>query len=199
MELSAPGLETDLIRLEPYEERHRESLRNIDLINHMWSSMPLIASGTNFDAYFNHTLRLAELGTGLGLAVIDKQEDRLIGCAAYLMPNRLHRHVTFGRIWLEKKYRGSGLVRHVLYLMLKRALEWRARRIQWQFSTRSHQAIASVEKLGAVREGVLRQHLRFADGSWADLVVQSLVGEEIRDSMRRLGQEIGQVETASDA
>lgn len=199
MELSAPGLETNLIRLDPYEESHHEALRNIDLINHIWSATPLIPTGTSFDAYFNHTLRLGELGTGLGLAVINRREERLIGCAAFLNPNRLHRHVTCGRIWLEQACRGSGLVKHVQYLMLKRALEWRARRVQWMFSTRSAQAIEGVERLGATREGIMRQYLRVADGSWADIVVQSLVGEEIRSGMRKLGEEIGAVETASDA
>ncbi len=42
-------------------------------------------------------------------------------------------------------------------------------------NTRSQAAIA---KLGAVREGVLRRHVRRADGSWRDSVVYSLLVEE---------------------
>jgi RimJ/RimL family protein N-acetyltransferase len=39
-------------------------------------------------------------------------------------------------------------------------------------NTRSQAAIA---KLGAVREGVLRRHMRRADGTWRDTVVFSVV------------------------
>ena len=42
-------------------------------------------------------------------------------------------------------------------------------------NTRSQAAIA---KLGAVREGVLRRHLRRADGTWRDTVVYSVLREE---------------------
>lgn len=199
MELAAPGLETSLVRLEPLAKRHRAALQASGAVEHMWSSMPLIATGTSLDAYFDHTLRMAELGTGLGLAAIHKGEDRMIGLAAYLSPNRLHRRIRLGYTWLEADYRGSGIINHIQFLMLKRALEWRARRVEWMMSSTSQRAIANVERLGALREGTLRQHSRFADGSWADLVVLSLVGEEIRAAMRELGQGIGEVETAAGA
>ena len=42
-------------------------------------------------------------------------------------------------------------------------------------NTRSQAAIA---KLGATREGVLRRHLRRADGSWRDSVLYSILRDE---------------------
>jgi RimJ/RimL family protein N-acetyltransferase len=42
-------------------------------------------------------------------------------------------------------------------------------------NTRSQAAIA---KLGAVREGVLRRHMRRADGSWRDTVVFSIITDD---------------------
>jgi RimJ/RimL family protein N-acetyltransferase len=55
-------------------------------------------------------------------------------------------------------------------------------------NTRSQAAIA---KLGATREGVLRRHIRRADGTWRDTVVYSILVDEwpaVRDGLRaRLG------------
>jgi RimJ/RimL family protein N-acetyltransferase len=55
-------------------------------------------------------------------------------------------------------------------------------------NTRSQAAIA---KLGATREGVLRRHVRRADGTWRDSVVFSILGDEwpsVRDTLlARLG------------
>lgn len=192
MELGAPGLETSLIRLEPLDEPHREPLLESGAIEFMWTSMPVIAAGTSFEAYFDHTLKMAQLGTGQGMAAIEKSSGNMIGLAAFLLPNRLHRRTRIGYTWIDKPFRGTGIADHIQLLMLRRALEWRARRVEWMLSTRNERALASVEKLGAVREGLLRQHSRFADGSWADLVVLSLVGEEIRTAVKVLSDRINE-------
>ncbi|WP_084397200.1 GNAT family N-acetyltransferase [Henriciella aquimarina] len=199
MELAAPGLDTRLIRLEPLGEHHRDAVHESGAVEHMWSSMPLIPAGTSIDAYFDHTLRMAELGNGLGLAVMLKRENRLVGLSAFLQPNRLHRRVQIGYIWLEQAQRGTGLVNHIQYLMLKRALEWRARRVEWWFASDNERAIGNVERLGALREGVLRQHSRFADGRWVDLVILSLVGEEIRTAMHHLGASVAGIAATPSA
>lgn len=50
-------------------------------------------------------------------------------------------------------------------------------------NTRSQAAIA---KLGATREGVLRRHLKLADGSWRDTVVFSVLADEWPDVRKGL-------------
>ena len=53
MDLTAPGLENDLIRLEPLTERFREDLRQSGAVEYMWLSMPAIQRGAGFDAYYD--------------------------------------------------------------------------------------------------------------------------------------------------
>ncbi len=199
MELGADGLETARIRLAPFEEADREDIHNSKAVDAMWTSMPVIATGNSLDAYFDHTVRMGELGIGLGLTARDKADGALVGLAAFLLPNRLHRRIRIGYIWVKPELRGTGITDHVHFLMLKRAMEWRARRVEWFLSTRNQAAITHVERLGALREGLLRQHSRFADGSWSDIVVLSLVDAEIRAAMKELGTRIGEIETASGA
>ena len=199
MELGAPGLETSLIKLEPLEQCHREAVLHSSAVNDMWQLMPIIPNGNTIDAYFDHTLKMSELGTGQGMVIALKSTQQLVGMAAYILPNRLHRRVRIGYTWLEDKQRGTGISTHVQYLMIKRAMEWRARRIEWVMSTRSKRALSHVERIGAHREGLLRKYSRMADGSWADVVMFSLIDEEIRNALLRIGQEIGEVSTASGA
>jgi N-acetyltransferase len=54
-------------------------------------------------------------------------------------------------------------------------------------NTRSQAAIA---KLGATREGVLRRHMRRADGSWRDTVVFSVIVDDWPDVKARLEQRL---------
>lgn len=196
MELGAPGLETSLLKLEPLAEDHREAMAASSAVNDMWQLMPIIPNGNTIDAYFDHTLKMSELGTGQGMAIILKSTQKLVGMAAYILPNRLHRRVRIGYTWLEVSQRGTGVSKHVQYLMVKRAMQWRARRVEWLMSVRSGRAIAHLDRSGAHREGVLRKYSRMADGSWADVVVYSLVDDEIRTVLDRLGQEIGESATA---
>ena len=197
MELGAPGLETRLVRMEALCERHRGEFMKSGAEDDVWRLMPLIPSGNKLEAYFDHTVRLPQQEGGQGMAIISAESGRLIGLAAYLYPNRLSRRVRIGYTWLEKASRGKGLATHVQYLMIKRAHEWRARRVEWMMSTRSEAAIARMKRWNVQQEGVLRQFSRMADGGWADVAVFSIVGDEIRQMLTRLQAEIEDLSPAA--
>jgi len=55
-------------------------------------------------------------------------------------------------------------------------LEWQ--RIQLKTDIRNTRSQAAISKLGAVREGILRQHMRRRDGSLRDTVMFSVVADE---------------------
>ena len=55
-------------------------------------------------------------------------------------------------------------------------LGWR--RLQLKTDIRNKRSQAAIEKLGAVREGILRQHMRRRDGSLRDTVMYSVVADE---------------------
>ncbi len=65
-------------------------------------------------------------------------------------------------------------------------------------NTRSQAAIA---KLGATREGVLRRHMKQADGSWRDTVVFSILADEWPEVRKGLlpGSAADAVDSASSA
>ena len=56
----------------------------------------------------------------------------------------------------------------------------RTRRSTWARVTdvRNTRAQVAIERLGAVREGVLRKHRRRADGSWRDTVLYAMLDDD---------------------
>lgn len=192
MELDAPGLETGLIRLEPLGERHRSDLLACGAQDDLWRLMPTIPAGNTLPAYFEHTTRLPVNGAGQGYAVIEQATGSFIGFAAYVAPNKLHRRIRIGYAWIEKARRGGVIATHIQYLMIRRAADWRARRVEWMMSTRSERAAAQLDRWGITREGILRQYSRMADGSWGDVIVYALVGDEVRAMLARLEAELGE-------
>jgi N-acetyltransferase len=63
-------------------------------------------------------------------------------------------------------------------------------RVQIQTGSKNTQSQAAIAKLGATREGVLRRHMRLADGSFRDTVVFSILADEWPDVRKRLEDRI---------
>ncbi len=187
MDLSAPGLENDLIRLEPLTERFREDLRNSGAIEYMWLSLPAIQRGAGFDSYFDHVLRQGDAGEVLGFALLDPNDnDRFVGVTALMHPNKMHRRVRLGYTWLEPHLRGHGVYAAIQKLLIQRALDWGAKRIEWYVEERNTRAVRAIESIGALKEGVLRQYEKFADGEWLDVAVLSMLRDEAKAAVHRL-------------
>lgn len=184
MDLNAPGLSNDLIRLEPLSERFREHLRASDAVNSIWLSLPAIQRGAGFDAYYDHVLKQSETGELFGFALLDPADnDRFVGVTALLDPNKMHRRVRLGYTWLEPHLRGRGVYAAIQQLLIQRALDWGAKRIEWYVEDRNTRAIRAIEAIGARKEGVLREFEKFADGEWVDVAVLSMLRDEAKEAI----------------
>ncbi|MEU4195999.1 GNAT family protein [Kribbella sp. NPDC026611] len=63
-------------------------------------------------------------------------------------------------------------------------------RVKIQTGLKNTRSQAAIAKLGATREGVLRRHMRMADGSFRDTVVFSILADEWPDVRKRLEDRI---------
>lgn len=195
MELNGPSLENDRIHLEPLDERFREHLRASDAVNSIWLSLPAIQRGAGFDAYYDHVLKRSQCGEIYGFALLDPNDhDRFVGVTALISPNKMHRRVRIGYTWLEPHLRGQGIYAAIQKLLIQRALDWGAKRIEWFVEDRNDVAIRAIHSLGAVKEGVLREYEKFADGEWVDVAVLSMLRDEAKDAIRRLDQILADTE-----
>nr|WP_070960462.1 GNAT family protein [Hyphomonas sp. Mor2] len=196
MDLSAPGLANDLIRLEPLTDRFREDLRNSGAIEYMWLSLPAIQRGAGFDAYFDHVIKQGDSGEMLGFALLDpNDQSRFVGVTALMYPNKMHRRVRLGYTWIEPHLRGRGVYAAIQKLLIQRALDWGAKRIEWYVEERNSRAVRAIEAIGALKEGVLREYEKFADGEWVDVAVLSMLRDEAKSAVHRLDAIMADSET----
>ncbi|TCC22123.1 GNAT family N-acetyltransferase [Kribbella speibonae] len=63
-------------------------------------------------------------------------------------------------------------------------------RVKIQTGSKNTHSQAAIAKLGATQEGVLRRHMRLADGSFRDTVVFSILADEWPDVRKRLEDRI---------
>jgi RimJ/RimL family protein N-acetyltransferase len=70
------------------------------------------------------------------------------------------------------------------------------RRIEILTPESNERSIRSIERFGAKREGTLRSYFRMANGTWADMAVLSLVGDEAKAAIALLQDRVRELQQA---
>ncbi|WP_158808648.1 GNAT family N-acetyltransferase [Beijerinckia sp. L45] len=113
-----------------------------------------------------------EIGNPFFVAVAN--EDVVGWCNINRLPFPVHRHRgTFG-IGIVPAYRGSGLGTRLLGKTLEAAFKAGFVRIEGDVYTDNEPAIALYEKVGFVKEGIIRDAV-FADGAYRDSIFVALI------------------------
>jgi RimJ/RimL family protein N-acetyltransferase len=110
-----------------------------------------------------------------------------VGVSGYLEIRPEHRGIEVGRTWIGKANQGTRVNPESKHLLLRHAFETLgAIRVQLKTDLRNVQSQRAVEKLGAVREGVLRRYQIRSNGVIRDTVVYSILSEEWPEVRARL-------------
>jgi N-acetyltransferase len=149
-----------------------------------WQSPPggaLAAPVTVDDAARHVTAALAARARGqrFPYAQIDARTGGFAGTTSLADPDPVQRSVTIGYTWLGQRWWGTGVNVEAKLLLMAFAFETLgAVRVTWVTDVNNTRAQAAIERLGAVREGVLRKHRRRADGSWRDTILYAMLDDD---------------------
>ena len=159
------------VELQPLAETHREPLRRACAEDaEIWSIYPESWIGDHFDASFDACLGVPNTSA---FAIVDL--SGVVGMSSYLNVDQTNRTLEIGRTYLAPRVRGTGLNAHVKKLMMDRAFGEGFTRIEFRIDTRNTRSIAAVEKLGAVKEGVLRRNRITWTGHVRDTAIYSIL------------------------
>jgi RimJ/RimL family protein N-acetyltransferase len=127
-------------------------------------------------------------------AIISQESGRAMGMTCYLDIQPKNRGLEIGFTWLTKSLQGSLVNPACKYMLLRHAFEdQQALRVQLKTDGRNRQSQRAIEKLGAVREGVLRKHMIMPDGCVRDTVMYSITDNEWPGVNERLEARLGYV------
>ncbi|WP_412027637.1 GNAT family N-acetyltransferase [Deinococcus yunweiensis] len=99
--------------------------------------------------------------------------------------------VEIGWTWLHPRHHGTGVNRRMKRLLLAHAFTVMGlERVQLKTDIRNVRSQAAIAALGAVREGVLRAHMRRPDGTMRDTVMYSVTASEWLEVQARLDDQI---------
>ena len=90
-----------------------------------------------------------------------------------------NRSVEIGGTWYGLAYQRTGINTECKYLLLRHAFEvWGCLRVQLKTDLLNLRSQAAIERIGAVKEGVLRNHMVLPDGRIRDTVMYSIIKAE---------------------
>lgn len=178
MQVEALTLEGRFVRLEPLRLEHALGL----LAAADKDTFALtIQRPDNWDhgGFRLYCKRLIEMEGCEPFAVVLREDNRVCGVTTYLDIRPEHRGLEIGQTWLGRDFQGTAVNPEMKLMMLGHAFtELNALRVQLKTDARNEQSQRAIEKLGAVREGVLRRHIILTDGHVRDTVMYSIIDTE---------------------
>ncbi len=131
--------------------------------------------GDGFDSYWRMML---DTPGRIALAVIEKDSGRIVGTSSFFQIDSAHRTLEIGFTFYRPECRGTNVNPESKLLMLKEAFGAGALRVQFSVNATNKRSQAAVLKLGAQKEGVIRNHRITWTGERRHTVLFSIIEEE---------------------
>jgi RimJ/RimL family protein N-acetyltransferase len=174
-------LEDSRARLEPLTPSHYEALKAIALSDRdIWKfTLANITDEAGFTNYFDTALKEKENRASYPFAMFDKKEQRYVGCTRFANISARDKRLEIGWTWIDPKLQGSGINKHNKFLMLQFAFETlQCNRVELKTAGTNLKSQRAMEKIGAIREGVLRKHSINEAGTTRDTVYYSFINDD---------------------
>ena len=177
------------VRLEPVGQQHAWDLYEAGKDEAIWRYLPRPVFKDLDDAreWIETCIAGQKSGGLIQFAVMHGVAERAIGSTGYLDIDRAHRTLEIGMTWYGVAYQRTAVNTECKYLMLRHAFEdLGARRVCLKTDHRNERSQRAIERIGATRDGVLRNHRIAWDGANRHSVYYSIIDSEWPDVKERL-------------
>ena len=174
-------LEGEAVRLEPLTEAHVPALAEMGCDDRIWQLMlyGLIRNEEDMRHWVLRLLQGQAAGTDLPFAVIHKGSGRLAGATRFMEMRPEHKGLEIGGTWYGLEFQRTVVNTETKFLLLRYAFETLgAIRVQFKADARNQRSCRAIERIGAQREGLLRNHYILPDGIRRDSVYYSILDRE---------------------
>ena len=180
MNVTPITLEGSRIILLPMQETHTQALFEAGQNALIWQvSMKPITSLTDAEHFVKQALAEQEQGIGLPFSVYDKETARIVGSTRLFDISAAHRYLEIGWTWYHPGVWRTRVNTECKYLLLRHSFETLGTiRVQLKTDLRNTRSQAAIERLGAQKEGILRNHRILHDGYVRDTVMYSIIASE---------------------
>jgi RimJ/RimL family protein N-acetyltransferase len=167
------------VLLEPLAREHVPGLQRAAADGELWKLwFTSVPAPDEAAAYVDKALGLRECGLAMPFVVKDAA-GAIVGSTRYGNVDADNRRVEIGWTWYARRVQRTALNTEAKRLLLGHAFDTLGcAAVEFRTSWFNHASRAAIARLGAKQDGVLRRHMRMADGSYRDTVVFSILSDE---------------------
>ena len=187
-------LQGKFVRLEPLSEAHVPALAAVGCDDRIWRLMLYgqIRTEDDMRTWVRHLLAGQAAGTDMPFAVLHLESGRVAGANRFMDMRPEHRGLEIGGTWYGLDFQRTAVNTETKYLLLRYAFEVLTTiRVQLKADLRNELSWRAIERLGASREGILRNHYIMPDGVKRDSVYYSIINPEWPEVKSRLERMLG--------
>lgn len=177
-----------LVALEPLTLGHVDELWPAAEPAQLWEvSTTRVATKADLERYVREALDAAATGRALPFVTRLVDTGRIVGSTRFTAYEPAHLRVEIGWTFLHPSVHGTGANVEAKLLQFRQAFEgWGLERVELKTDLLNLRSQRAMERLGLVREGVLRRHMVVADGRRRDTVYYSAILPEWPELQARL-------------
>ncbi|MGG2075717.1 GNAT family protein [Lysinibacillus irui] len=173
-------LENEVVKLKPLELSDIQGLLEAGSYPEIWSHMSTtIEKREDVNNFVENALLTRSGKTEFPFVIVDKQSGSIIGSTRYMDIDDKHQRLEIGYTWLTPAYWRTAINTHCKYLLLQYCFEYlHLQRVQIKTDHENIRSQRAVERIGATKEGILRNHMIRKDGTIRHTVMYSITIEE---------------------
>jgi RimJ/RimL family protein N-acetyltransferase len=194
MKITPVELVGQRVTLRPMENRDAQKLFDAGSSPDIWAYMPMdVRSLDDMKRLVDEALQAKADGTQFPFVTVDQTSGKIVGSTRFLDISQANRSLEIGWTWLSPTVWRTRVNTECKYLLLKHCFETLGTlRVQLKTDGRNVRSQRAIERLGAVKEGVLRRSRIMHDGYVRDSVYYSVLDQEwefVKDRLESLLQQ----------
>ena len=173
-------LEGEHATLVPLNRSHFDDLAEATKDGELWKLWyTFVPTAEDMAGEIDRRLGLQEAGSMLPFTTIENATGQAVGMTTYMNIDAASKRVEIGSTWNRKRVQRGPMNTECKFMLLRHAFET-LDCIAVEFRTHffNHQSRGAIERLGAKLDGVLRNHMVMADGSFRDTCCYSIIASE---------------------
>lgn len=168
------------IELHPLTKSHIKDMRSLSSDSDIWRWYTEdLTNSDDLEAWMTNRLNESLNGDKMTYAIFLKETGEIIGSSSYGHIDWKEKCIEIGWTWLGQQYIGSGVNKHMKFLMLRHAFEtMEIERLELRTDETNIRSRKAMVKIGAQHDGTLRNHRATKGGRRRNTVVYSIIKSE---------------------
>jgi RimJ/RimL family protein N-acetyltransferase len=189
MEIDIVKLKGEYVYLKELQEEHVAVLKKLAKDERLWEFTKTLLINETFDQQFDRYISIAfnpqgdgaySVGLQKTFVIFRSSDDAIIGMTRFYGLDEKQKRVDIGYTWYNKECK---------FLLLQYAFEvLHFNRVGFHVAHQNLRSQKAVEKIGGVKEGIMRKHSYRPDGSIRHTMMYSIINEEWPEKKQNLLQ-----------